>query len=52
MGFLNPGDQVFHHCYTTTQSEGTWTHLRKSGTALEGWVKDDLLPDGGSGYAC
>ncbi|MFG2908645.1 SH3 domain-containing protein [Kitasatospora sp. NPDC048286] len=52
VGVLNPGDQVFYHCYTTTQSEGTWTHLRKSGTSLEGWVKDTLLPDGGSVYEC
>ncbi|MFF4380990.1 SH3 domain-containing protein [Kitasatospora sp. NPDC001547] len=52
VGSLNPGDQVFYHCYTTTQNDGTWTHLRKSGTSMDGWVKDTLLPDGGSVYPC
>ncbi|MFJ4868982.1 hypothetical protein [Streptomyces sp. NPDC088757] len=52
VGTLNPGDQVYYHCYTTTQNEGTWTHLRKNGTSMDGWVKDTLLPDGGSNYAC
>ncbi|MET8544322.1 SH3 domain-containing protein [Kitasatospora sp. NPDC004799] len=52
VGTLNPGDQVFYHCFTTTQGDGTWTHLRKAGTTLNGWVKDTLLPDGGSNYPC
>ncbi|MFJ4343306.1 hypothetical protein [Streptomyces sp. NPDC088915] len=52
VGTLNPGDQVYYHCYTTTQNEGTWTHLRKDGTSVNGWVKDTLLPDGGSRFEC
>ncbi|WP_148082020.1 SH3 domain-containing protein [Streptomyces botrytidirepellens] len=52
VGSLNSGDEVFYHCYTTTQNEGTWTHLRKNGTSLDGWVKDTLLPRGGSNYPC
>ncbi len=52
VGTLNTNDKVFYHCYTTTQNEGTWTHLRKSGTTLNGWVKDTLLPGNGSNYPC
>ncbi|WP_405796298.1 hypothetical protein [Streptomyces sp. NBC_01506] len=52
VGSLTTGNQVFYHCYTVTQNEGTWTHLRKNGTSLDGWVKDTLLPDGGSSYQC
>ncbi|GAA2724017.1 MULTISPECIES: hypothetical protein [Streptomyces] len=49
---LDRDDHVYYHCYTTTNSEGTWTHLRKRGGSQMGWVKDTFLPGGGSSERC
>ncbi|MEU4806117.1 hypothetical protein [Actinosynnema sp. NPDC023587] len=51
-GQFNNGDKIFYHCYTTTQSDGTWTWGRKDGTDRQGWIKDTLLDDGGSTQPC
>ncbi|MFF9348238.1 SH3 domain-containing protein [Streptomyces sp. NPDC014734] len=52
VGQVQAGQKVYYHCYTTTVNDGTWTHLRISGTQRQGWVKDTLLPGGGSTKAC
>jgi hypothetical protein len=40
-----------YFCYTPGDG-GTWTYLRNTSTADEGWVRDDLLPDYGSTMPC
>ncbi|WP_306316289.1 MULTISPECIES: SH3 domain-containing protein [unclassified Streptomyces] len=36
-----------YHCYTRA-GDYTWTYLRNDTTGVTGWVRDDLLSDGGS----
>jgi hypothetical protein len=40
-----------YFCYTPGDG-GTWTYLRNTATAEEGWVRDDLLPEYGSNVPC
>ncbi|GAA1370674.1 SH3 domain-containing protein [Streptomyces beijiangensis] len=42
-----------YHCYTYVSSTGyTWTYVRNDTTGTAGWIRDDLLSDGGSFVAC
>ncbi|GGZ58549.1 hypothetical protein GCM10010387_60550 [Streptomyces inusitatus] len=47
-----PGEVLYYHCYVTNESGNTWTHLRISGTNIQGWVYDGNLNDGGSTKVC
>jgi hypothetical protein len=40
-----------YHCYTWG-SDYSWTFLRNDATGVTGWVRDDLLSDGGSTVYC
>ncbi|HEY9371235.1 SH3 domain-containing protein [Streptomyces sp.] len=40
-----------YHCFTHAGSY-TWTYLRNDTTGTYGWVRDDLLSDGGSSFNC
>ncbi len=41
-----------YHCYTVGNDGYTWTFLRNDSTGVTGWVRDDLLSDGGSYVGC
>ncbi|MEU1850485.1 SH3 domain-containing protein [Streptomyces sp. NPDC019990] len=41
-----------YHCYTQGNDRYTWTYLRNDSTGVSGWVRDDLLSDGGSLVHC
>ncbi|MFC9683576.1 SH3 domain-containing protein [Streptomyces sp. NPDC056948] len=42
-----------YHCYTRIgDTSETWTYLRNDNTGKYGWVRDDLLSDGGSVEYC
>ncbi|MFI9202812.1 SH3 domain-containing protein [Streptomyces sp. NPDC053048] len=51
LGQIPQGATVYYHCYTRTQDDGTWSHVRIKGTERQGWVKDTLL-GGGSLKLC
>ncbi|MDX5456160.1 hypothetical protein ACFWRG_14635 [Micromonospora tulbaghiae] len=44
--------QLDYHCYTVGNDGYTWTYLRNNSTGVQGWVRDDLLSDGGSYVYC
>ncbi|MFD9717375.1 SH3 domain-containing protein [Streptomyces sp. NPDC059076] len=52
-GLIYPTDRLDYHCYTVAGSY-TWTYLRNDTAAPDtyGWVRDDLLSDGGSTVPC
>ncbi|MFF5921779.1 SH3 domain-containing protein [Streptomyces flavochromogenes] len=42
-----------YHCYTRIGSSSeTWTFVRNDATGVSGWIRDDLLSDGGSLVYC
>ncbi|MEV5439509.1 SH3 domain-containing protein [Streptomyces sp. NPDC052682] len=41
-----------YHCYTWGNDGHSWTYLRNDSTGVTGWVRDDLLSDGGSLVHC
>ncbi|MEV4877426.1 SH3 domain-containing protein [Streptomyces cyaneofuscatus] len=41
-----------YHCYTVGNDGHTWTYLRNDATNVSGWVRDDLLSNGGSLRFC
>jgi hypothetical protein len=43
---------LYYHCYVVNSYGNTWTHLRLSGTNLEGWVYDVYLDDFGATHLC
>ncbi|TKT10781.1 SH3 domain-containing protein [Streptomyces galbus] len=49
-----PGDHLDYHCYTFGNDGYTWTYLRNDTRSPDtyGWVRDDVLSDGGSGVLC
>jgi hypothetical protein len=49
--YVFPFDLLYYHCWTYNGAN-TWTHLRISGTTLEGWVWDAHLDDGGATSQC
>jgi len=40
-----------YHCWTSGEG-GTWTFVRNDATGVTGWIRDDLLSDGGSYVYC
>lgn len=40
-----------YHCWTSAGSY-TWTYVRNDSTGVRGWIRDDLLSDGGSYVYC
>ncbi len=51
-GVLQTSDRADYHCYTVGNDGYTWTFLRNVRTNVAGWVRDDLLEDGGSFRHC
>ncbi|MDQ1744054.1 MAG: hypothetical protein QOE23_2393 [Pseudonocardiales bacterium] len=51
IGSLLAGQRIDYYCYTRT-STYTWSYLRDVATGKVGWVRDDLLPGGGSLVYC
>ncbi|MFJ8948119.1 SH3 domain-containing protein [Streptomyces sp. NPDC102395] len=49
-----PGDRLDYHCYTYGSDGYTWTYLRNDTRSPDtyGWVRDDVLSDGGSTQEC
>lgn len=41
-----------YHCYTAGNDGYTWTFVRNDSTGVTGWIRDDLLSDGGSYVNC
>ncbi|MCS0638523.1 SH3 domain-containing protein [Streptomyces sp. LP05-1] len=41
-----------YHCYTVGNDGKTWTYLRNDSTGVTGWIRDDLLSNGGSLVYC
>ncbi|MFI6059383.1 SH3 domain-containing protein [Streptomyces sp. NPDC051286] len=54
-GLADSNDRLDYHCYTVGSDGHTWTYLRDdNGTNADvyGWVRDDLLSNGGSYVYC
>ncbi|MGA4844638.1 SH3 domain-containing protein [Streptomyces sp. G45] len=51
-GIAYNSHRLDYHCYTSGNDGKTWTYLRNDSTGVSGWVRDDLLSDGGSLYSC
>ncbi|MEU4804003.1 SH3 domain-containing protein [Actinosynnema sp. NPDC023587] len=51
-GSIQPSHRLDYYCYTTGNDNYTWTYLRDVDTRVQGWVRDDLLPNNGSNYLC
>ncbi|MFI0980716.1 SH3 domain-containing protein [Streptomyces sp. NPDC021093] len=39
---------LYYHCWVTNSAGNKWTHVRISGTQINGWVYNPSLDDGGS----
>ncbi|MEU4448599.1 SH3 domain-containing protein [Actinosynnema sp. NPDC050801] len=52
LGTVQTSDRLDYHCFTYGNDNYTWTYLRNDRTDVAGWVRDDLLKDGGSGVRC
>jgi hypothetical protein len=52
LGVLQTSDRADYHCYTWGSGGYSWTYLRNDRTNVAGWVRDDLLKDGGSFVYC
>lgn len=50
-GVAQASHRADYHCYTVGEG-GTWTYVRDVNTTFAGWVRDDLLSDGGSFVPC
>ncbi|MDW4903903.1 SH3 domain-containing protein [Streptomyces sp. ADMS] len=50
-GYADNRNVLDYHCWTAGDG-GTWTYLRNDTDGSYGWVKDTLLPDGGSNIWC
>jgi hypothetical protein len=46
------GTYLYYHCYVRNDYGNTWTHVRISGTSIEGWTSDDNLDDNGALNYC
>lgn len=53
-GTADSGHHLDYHCFTIGDDRQTWTYLRDDSKSPDvyGWVRDDLLSDGGSAYQC
>jgi hypothetical protein len=52
LGVLQTSDNADYYCWTSSNDGFTWTYLRNIRTGVRGWVRDDLLKDGGSFVWC
>jgi hypothetical protein len=52
VNWLPGGTDVYYHCFTTNEAGHTWTHARRAGTDIQGWIYDGYLSDGGSNRPC
>jgi hypothetical protein len=50
-GVAQASHRADYHCFTEGEG-GTWTYVRDVNTTFAGWVRDDLLSDGGSFVHC
>ena len=48
---INPSDLLKYQCWTEGQ-DGTWTYLQDGNTGKWGYVRNDLLTNGGSHVKC
>ncbi|MEU6813090.1 SH3 domain-containing protein [Streptomyces sp. NPDC046831] len=51
-GIAYSNDKLDYHCYTVGNDGYTWTYLRNDTDKVYGWVRDDLLSNGGSLEYC
>ncbi len=51
-GDIQPSDPLDYYCYTKGPDGLTWTYLLNRRTFVNGWTRDDLLPNRGSAYQC
>ncbi|MFJ5997138.1 hypothetical protein [Streptomyces sp. NPDC092370] len=49
-----PGDRLDYHCYTIGSDGYSWTYVRNDTRSPDtyGWIRDDVLSDGGSAVSC
>ena len=48
---INPNDVLRYQCWTEGQ-DGTWTYLQDGNTGKWGYIRNDLLTNGGSRVPC
>ncbi|WP_418957534.1 SH3 domain-containing protein [Streptomyces tritici] len=51
-GIAYSNDRLDYHCYTVGNDGNTWTYLHNVSDNVYGWVRDDLLSNGGSLTPC
>ncbi|MEV1043918.1 SH3 domain-containing protein [Streptomyces sp. NPDC049916] len=51
-GLAYLSNTINYHCYTLGQDGYSWTYARNLSTGYAGWIRDDLLRDGGSRIHC
>jgi len=52
LGALQPTDDAVYFCFTNGNDGFRWTYLRNARTGVLGWVRGDLLKNGGSNIIC
>ncbi|MEV5639700.1 SH3 domain-containing protein [Streptomyces flaveolus] len=52
VGKVSSGHRLDYHCYLYIDEAYFWTYLRDDSTGKYGWVRGDLLSDGGSWKHC
>jgi hypothetical protein len=50
--YVGSGVLLYYHCWLANSAGNTWTHVRISGTYVEGWVWDAHLDDNGATKHC
>jgi hypothetical protein len=48
---LNPSDLLRYQCWTQAE-DGTWTYVQDGNTGTWGYIRNDLLTNGGSHVQC
>ncbi|MGW0705753.1 SH3 domain-containing protein [Streptomyces sp. NPDC002643] len=51
-GIAYSSHSLDYHCYTVGNDGYTWTYTRNDATGVYGWMRDDVLSDGGSLVYC
>ncbi|GAA2263625.1 hypothetical protein GCM10010232_64400 [Streptomyces amakusaensis] len=49
---IYPSELLYYHCSIVNESGNGWTHVRLSGTDIQGWMYNGNLDDGGSRDRC
>ncbi|PRX96167.1 hypothetical protein [Allonocardiopsis opalescens] len=52
LGQAQRADRLNYYCYTRGNDGATWSYARNERTGVAGWIRDDLLADGGSFVWC